>query len=120
MRGFRDTVAADVLGRLESAGLVNDSLALESYLHARGGRLGRERVRRELAARGFDRALVDDALGDRDEDSERDLLRRHLRSKARQLAGLDPVRHKRRLFAALSRLGFPRSMIFDEMGEEEG
>jgi SOS response regulatory protein OraA/RecX len=98
---------------------VNDSLALESYLHARGNRLGCGRVRMELAARGFDRALVDEALESRDDDSERELLRRHLRTKARQLAGLDPARRKRRLFAALSRLGFSRSMIFEEMGESE-
>lgn len=102
-----DAVAAAVQ-RLAAEGAVNDRRAAESYArtaHALRGR-GRDRIRRELAARGVDeavaRTVVDETVPQEDEAA---LIERALDRRWRGVTLAD--REARRAFSFLVRQGFP-------------
>lgn len=120
-----EDVTRIVLDRLSEVGLIDDAVFARDWLAA-GER--RQKSRRallaELAEKGVDREVIDDAVADLD--SDRDLLvaRGFAERKARSLAGLDPHVQYRRLAGALARRGFGASVVaqvtrevLEELGE---
>lgn len=102
-----DAVAAAVQ-RLVAEGAVDDRRAAESYArtaHSLKGR-GRDRIRRELAARGVDaataRAVVEQTVPVEDDAA---LIERALDRRWR--VGIESDREARRAFSHLVRQGFP-------------
>ncbi len=118
LRGFDPGAIAATLSSLERSGLLDEKAALESLLASRRRRYGRERVRRELAHRGFEEADVRRAAGAISEAEDLDLLRSLCRRRERELAGEDPEKRRRKLFDFLRRRGFAPERILAVMGED--
>jgi regulatory protein len=108
-RGASSTVAAEAVERAQAQGYVNDAEYARMYARLARDQKGLAplRVRQELAKRGIDAQLVEDAL--ESEFSETDLAEqaRALASKrAARLHG-DTESRRRRLAAFLERRGYP-------------
>ncbi|MCA0294409.1 MAG: recombination regulator RecX [Actinobacteria bacterium] len=107
-----EDVAQEVLDRLSDVGLIDDAEFARDWLAA-GDR--RQKSRRallaELAEKGVDRDVIDEAVADLDGDRDLAVARGLAERKARSLAGLDPQVRYRRLAGALARRGFPASVV---------
>jgi regulatory protein len=110
-RGYPAAAVRDVLTRLAADGLVDDRRAAGAHVRTAGrikGR-GRQRIARELAARGVDEDLAADALAELSPDDERAALARLL---ARSPLPPHPTpADRRRLFQRLIRRGFSADLI---------
>lgn len=105
-------VTSAVLDRLEEVGLVDDATFARDWLAA-GDR--RQKSRRallaELAEKGVDRDVVEEAVAELDGDRDYVVARGFAERKARSLAGLDPQTQYRRLAGALARRGFSAGVV---------
>lgn len=105
-------VTGAVLDRLEEVGLVDDATFARDWLAA-GDR--RQKSRRallaELAEKGVDRDVVEEAVAELDGDRDYVVARGFAERKARSLAGLDPQAQYRRLAGALARRGFSAGVV---------
>jgi regulatory protein len=81
----------------------------------RGGRYGRARIERELAARGFSEETIAAALSGLDSEAEEEALSLAFERLRRSSAGLSPERRRRRIWNALSRRGFSAGAISAKM-----
>jgi regulatory protein len=110
-RGYPAAPVRDVLAGLAADGLVDDRRAAGAHVRTASrikGR-GRQRIARELAARGVDEDVAADALGQIDPDDERAALRRLL---ARSPLPPHPTpADRRRVFQRLIRRGFSADLI---------
>jgi regulatory protein len=61
---------AEVLQRLDELGLLSDNRFAESFIRAKAGRLGNRRLRQDLARKGVDREIIDQALTGAEGDDE--------------------------------------------------
>jgi len=104
--GFATDEVAAELDRLQEVGLVDDvRFATEFVEHALDRRLeGRRSVAAGLAAKGLDRALIDDALESAAGD-DGDRLARLAQARAGRLRNLPPEAAHRRLVSFLIRRG---------------
>jgi regulatory protein len=106
-------VAETLLDRFEEIGLVDDDAFARRWVESRQRRRHRSRLalRRELAAKGVDRAVADAALSAVSFDDEIAAARAYVEKVAGGMSGLDPhVRH-RRLADRLGRRGFSSDVI---------
>ncbi len=110
-RGHRpDTIEAAV-GRLMSAGLLDDDAYARQFARSRltAGRTAPSRVRLDLMRRGVDRATaaaaVQDVLSEETVDVAA-ILEGLVRNRAALLADLDEHTRRRRLYSYLARRGF--------------
>jgi regulatory protein len=71
----------EVLARMGELGLQSDSRYAEAWVRSKAGRFGAARLRSELARRGVDRELVDEAIAGECVESELDRARSVWRSK---------------------------------------
>jgi regulatory protein len=106
---------AQVLARLQAAGLLDDAALAAAYVHD-GSRLkghGRFRLRRELAAAGLAPELIDSVL-DRDypPEDEAAVALELARRRAPRLAGLPPEVARRRLAGFLERRGLAAGAVW--------
>jgi regulatory protein len=110
-RGYPAAAVGDVLARLAADELVDDRRAAGAHVRTASrikGR-GRQRIARELAARGVDEDLAADALAQISPDDERAVLRRLL---ARSPLPPHPTpADRRRLFQRLVRRGFSIDLV---------
>ncbi len=105
--GFDADEVADVLGRLERVGLVDDAdfarqLAEQQFVHKRAGRRA---VTSALLAKGIAPELIEAVVAEAPDDEEvraDDLAR----AKARRMAGVDPAKAFNRLVSLLMRRGY--------------
>jgi regulatory protein len=109
--GFEEPEVAEVLGRLEAVGLVDDRAFARSLAeHAFGNRLAGERsVRSALAGKGVapeDVVTAIEEFGGTEEERALQLAR----SRAGRLASLPPERAFARLVGLLARRGYPPSV----------
>ena len=110
-RGCAVGDAASVIAALVAEGLVDDRRAAAAHVRTADrikGR-GRHRIERELLARGVEKHLVRELLGDLTPQAEREAIRRVLARK-RMPPRLDPAA-RRRLFQHLLRRGFSSDAI---------
>lgn len=107
-----DDVAEVVLDRLVEVGLIDDAVFARDWLAA-GER--RQKSRRallaELAEKGVDRDVIDEAVAELDSDRDYLVARGLAERKVRSLVGLEPQVQYRRLAGALARRGFAASVV---------
>jgi len=78
--GYPDGVASETLEALQTCSFLDDERFAESYVRSRAAAgFGRARIARELAQKGLDPTLVNDALRGFGDDEELDRARRALR-----------------------------------------
>ena len=114
-REIAPDVAEAELDRLESVGLIDDSaLALDMVDRLRSRKkLGTSALRNELMRRKIDRAAIDEALSDPDNEAEGDMLQQLAADRARRLGSLDRTTAERRLVDFLARKGHTGSAARD-------
>lgn len=107
-----EEVAISVLDRLAEVGLIDDAVFARDWLAAGGRRQKSRRVLLgELAEKGVDRELIDEAAGELAAERDYEVARGFAARKATALAGLEPAVRYRRLTGALARRGFPASVV---------
>lgn len=107
-----EEVADSVLDRLAEVGLIDDAVFARDWLAAGGRRQKSRRVLLgELAEKGVDRELIDEAAGELAAERDYEVARGFAARKATALAGLEPAVRYRRLVGALARRGFPASVV---------
>lgn len=124
-REIPDEVAEEVLSRFEDVGLIDDAAFagawVESRHHGRG--LARRALARELRTKGVESTVIDEAVGQVDEEREEATARRLVTSKLRSTRGLDRDRRLRRLVGMLARKGYGQGLalrVVRQALEEEG
>ena len=114
--GYRSELVEGAIVRLTDLGMLDDATFARAWIESRDRAQPRSEIalRRELALKGVDRAVVDELLEERrDGSAARDggvdlaaaerLLARHERALARET---DPRSRRRRAYALLARNGF--------------
>jgi regulatory protein len=124
-REIPDDAAEEVLSRFEEVGLINDSAFADAWVesrhHSRG--LARRALAQELATKGVDSTLIDEAVAQLDSDQEEATARELVARKLRSTRGLDRDKRLRRLAGMLARKGYPEGMalrVVRQALEEEG
>jgi len=109
-KGYADQTIEEALARLERSGLVDDCAFARYWVEnrARGSPRGQPVLRGELARKGVDGQLIDQALADYDEEAAAEQVAARI---ARRLQGLDRATFRRRLVDALRRRGFAYDVI---------
>jgi len=103
------------VARLEREGWLDDAAAARSAMQARAGRYGRERLSRELAARGFSPETVRATLESLDPEGEEKALSRLFARLLRSSEGLPRQTRRQRIWNSLTRRGFPAAAISAKM-----
>ncbi|HEY3338712.1 MAG TPA: regulatory protein RecX [Propionicimonas sp.] len=107
-----EEVAERVLDRLAEVGLIDDAVFARDWLAAGGRRQKSRRVLLgELAEKGVDRELIDEAAAELESERDYEVARGFAARKAASLAGLEPAVRYRRLAGALARRGFPSAVV---------
>lgn len=76
-----DAEIAEIIDRMGELGLQSDRRFAEAWVRSKAGRFGAARMRNELARRGIDRELVDEALSGECVESELERARAVWRSR---------------------------------------
>lgn len=102
--------------RLRAAGFLDDASFARQFVRSKtlGAGLASRRLRQELARRGVDRSVADDAVAEvlADENvDERESAASVARKRLRMLANVDPAGRRRRLYAFLARRGYDPDTI---------
>lgn len=125
-KGIDEDTIADVLGKFERAGLVDDASFAESWARSRhaGSGLARDALLAELRQRGVDTEVAADAVSEIDDESEeqraRELVRKKLRGAGAPEAGDESMKLRRRLVGMLARKGYPAELAYRVVREELG
>jgi regulatory protein len=113
--GYRPDLVEGAIQRLTELGMLDDATFARTWIESRDRARPRGEIalRRELALKGVDRALVKELLDERRDDGEAEggvdvagaerLLARHERTLAREA---DPRSRRRKAYALLARNGF--------------
>ncbi|WP_165218391.1 regulatory protein RecX [Schaalia sp. ZJ1691] len=108
-RGFTDTVAREVVDRLEKAGLVDDQQFANMLVRERfsqSGKSGRALVE-DLRRKGFTSQIIDEAMRQITTEDEEDRARQLVDKKMRSMRGVTRDQAYRRLAGMLGRKGYP-------------
>jgi regulatory protein len=123
-KGVPDEAAAEVLRRLESAGLVDDASFADAWVASRhsGKGLARRALAVELQRRGVDGVLVQQALSQVDDEDEVVAATALVRRRLAATTGLPMPARVRRLSSMLARKGYPPGVasrvVRDVLGAE--
>ncbi len=111
-RGFEPGAVGEALEGLERDGLLDDLAAARSAVRTRGARHGRGRIERELKARGFARETIAAAFEvEGAPQREDEALRKAFERLSSARSHMAPALRRRRVYAALTRRGFPADKI---------
>lgn len=120
-KDFPPDEVESVMARLDRAGLIDDADFAHQWVrsrHLHSGK-GRTALRHELRHKGVDQVVIDQALGQVDDDAERDRAAELLQRKTARLGPDDVLdrdardKHTRRFVAMLVRRGYSSSLAFD-------
>lgn len=116
-KGHDKRAAAEALGRLEAAGLVDDARFAKEYASVRAERgHGPTRILSDLLHQGIERRLAERAIADAVPTDEDTLMEEALalaRKRSRQLGKLPKLTKKRRLLGYLARRGFGGGVAYE-------
>lgn len=121
--GYRAELVDGAISRLTELGMLDDETFARAWLESRDRARprGERALRRELAMKGIERAIVDETLDEReaaapdaDADAARLLLARHARALDRVA---DPRARRQRAYALLIRRGFESATAVSVIGE---
>jgi len=112
-RDLDESVVSDEIARLERVGLLDDAELAATLVRSTQERkgLGRGAVTSELRSRGIDPAVIDEALGETDDDEEQQRADEWARKRAGYLRGLDRETAERRLNGYLMRRGYRSEVV---------
>lgn len=112
-RAVPPEVVDELLERYEEVGLVDDQAFAEAWASSRQGNklLSRSAVKRELAAKGVDRDVIDEATAQIDHETELDAATTLASRKARSMGALPREVAYRRLAGMLARKGYGPGVI---------
>lgn len=115
---FSESVADEVIARLERVGLLDDMDFARFWVENRVKfrPRGRRMLRYELYQKGIADAIIEEALADYDEKAA---LKRVAKKHARRLQRCTPEVFRRRLYGRLARRGFDYALIRDVIDSEE-
>ena len=108
-REYVDEIVQDVIATMERYGYVNDSMYAEEWIRSRmrSKPKGKIALRQELARKGVDRSIIEDALNEAfDESREGDMALDLARRKVRSYSKEEPSAARRKLQSFLLRRGF--------------
>lgn len=92
---------------------INDTRYANNFITSRSGSMSKSKIRQKLILKGIDKELIDEQLkayGEDGNDTEKELLRRLMLKKCKELP-LSDFQEKNKLFAYLYRKGFAISDI---------
>ena len=117
-RDFSESVADEVIARLERVGLVDDMDFARFWVENRVKfrPRGRRMLRYELYQKGIADAIIEEALADYDEMAA---IKRVAKKHARRLQHCTPEVFRRRLYGRLARRGFDYALIRDVIDSHE-
>ncbi|MBO3129218.1 regulatory protein RecX [Dermatophilus congolensis] len=111
--------ADQVLDRLEDAGLVDDAayaqMLVRSLRESKG--LSKRSLEMELAKRGVEATIVEDAVEHLDVERDKEAARAVVDKKLRSMSGLDIETKKRRLLGLLGRRGYSAGVAFSVVAQ---
>ena len=115
-----DDVAQTVLDRLTEVGLIDDRAYAQVWVRSRhtSQKLAGRALARELAAKGVDPELTEEALGSLSPESEEAAATALVRSKLSSLRRADTRTRERRLAAVLGRKGYSPDVIYTVVRRE--
>ncbi|MGZ5368175.1 MAG: regulatory protein RecX [Aeromicrobium sp.] len=115
-----DDVAAAVLDKFETAGLINDEEFARSWVQTRqrSKGLARNVLAMELRRKGVGEEIAKEALSGLDPEAERQAAHGLVQKKLRTMRGLDQQVQIRRLTGLLARKGYSPQLAFDVVREE--
>jgi regulatory protein len=120
MRGFERPAIEEAVERLTREGWLDELAAARAAVRSRLSRYGRDRIRRELSARGFSGETIDQAfegIGRGEEKNALAVIQRRLWKLHARLPG---EKRRRRVWAALVRRGFAGEDVSEIMkGSDE-
>jgi len=120
-RGHNPSAAAEAVGRLEAAGVLDDATFARHFARVRAPRgHGPSRLLHDLLAKGVDRRLAERAIEevmDADGMNGTSQARALALKRAQQLKGLALPQQRRRLLAYLARRGFRGRDVQDMVAE---
>jgi regulatory protein len=121
-RHVPDEVAGPLLDRFEEVGLVDDASFAREWTQSRQSSRGlaRRALGVELRRKGVAQDVIDEALDEVSDDSEREAARRLVQRKLRSLTSLDEPTQVRRLVGLLGRKGYPPGLAFAVVREVLG
>lgn len=112
-KGFSVQVADEICQRCQELGYIDDEAFAKQWVDERLRLKPRSSymLRMELAQRGVDRGIVDDAVRGVSRDAELDAARALIEKKARRIEGAPSPDEERKLLSMLMRKGFSHSII---------
>lgn len=115
-----DEVAAAVLDKFETAGLINDEEFARSWVQSRqrSKGLARNVLAMELRRKGVGEEIAEEALSGLDPEAERQAAHELVQKKLRTMRDLDQQVQIRRLTGLLARKGYSPQVAFDVVREE--
>jgi regulatory protein len=121
-KGFEPDVAEQVLGRLQKAGLVDDTDFAEVWVRSRHTHrgLGRRALESELLRKGVAKKIAEEAVRGIDGAAEEDRARTLVRRRLPALIRIDKTTAMRRLVDMLARKGYPGGLAYRVVREELG
>jgi regulatory protein len=120
LRGFERPVITGVIDKLTREGWLDELAAARAAVRSRVSRYGRDRIRRELSARGFSDETIDEAFGELGRREEKETLAVIQRRLWKLHARLPLEKRRRRVWAALLRRGFAAEDVSEIMkGSDE-
>ncbi len=121
-RHVPDEVAGPLLDRFEEVGLVDDASFAREWTQSRQSSRGlaRRALGVELRRKGVAPEVIDEALEQVSDDSEREAARRLVQRKLRSLSSVDEATQVRRLVGMLGRKGYSPGLAFAVVREVVG
>ncbi len=120
-RGYPEAVAATVLNRLATVGLIDDADFAEQWVRSRRARAGKGKraLAAELRNKGIDDDVIADALEGIDAAAERQRAEQLVEQKLRReaLTEADEAKVMRRLVGMLARRGYHQSLAVAVVSE---
>lgn len=119
-RGAAEDDVAAVAAVLKEKRYLDDGRYAKAYVRDRREfrPCGAAMIRRELAARGIDAELIEEALAEEyDEEQQREALRRLLRKAAANAPDNDEAmsKYRAKIVRRMLSRGFPQSLVWDEI-----
>ena len=115
-RGYIDTVIQEVIATMERYGYVNDEVYAEEWIQSRmkSKPKGKIALRQELARKGIDKSIIENALGQAfDGSSESDMALELAQRKISSYSRDEPAVARRKLQGFLLRRGFGYEAVKD-------
>jgi regulatory protein len=121
-RHVPDEVAEPLLDRFEEVGLVDDASFAREWTQSRhtSRGLARRALGVELRRKGVAQDVIDGALGEVSDDSEREAARQLVVRRLRSMGSLDEATRVRRLVGMLGRKGYSPGLAFAVVREVVG